>query len=104
VATGSIIGTGLGKKGAEVRWGVAGRMASAWVFTLPCSGLVGAGAYGLSHAVGGSTGVILVLIILAALAALIWYRSRGSKVDHQNVNAEWTGTVASAETPAKAAA
>jgi len=25
VATGSIIGTGLGKKGAEVRWGVAGR-------------------------------------------------------------------------------
>ena len=26
VATGSIIGTGLGKKGAEVRWNVAGRM------------------------------------------------------------------------------
>ena len=42
VATGSIIGTGLGKKGAEVRWNVAGRMASAWVLTLPCSGLVGA--------------------------------------------------------------
>ena len=36
VATGSIIGTGLGKKGAEVRWNVAGRMATAWVFTLPC--------------------------------------------------------------------
>ena len=35
VATGSIIGTGLGKKGAEVRWNVAGRMATAWVFTLP---------------------------------------------------------------------
>ena len=53
---------------------------------------------------GGSTGVILVLIILAALAALIYYRSRGSKVDHNNVNAEWTGTVTPAETPAKAAA
>ena len=38
VATGSIIGTGLGKKGAEVRWNVAGRMATAWVFTLPCAG------------------------------------------------------------------
>ena len=48
VATGSIIGTGLGKKGAEVRWNVAGRMATAWVFTLPSAGLVGAGAYGLS--------------------------------------------------------
>ena len=36
VATGSIIGTGLGKRGAEVRWGVAGRMGSAWLLTLPC--------------------------------------------------------------------
>jgi len=35
VATGSIIGTGLGKKGAEVRWNVAGRMATAWLFTPP---------------------------------------------------------------------
>jgi PiT family inorganic phosphate transporter len=34
VATGSIIGTGLGKKGADVRWNVAGRMATAWLFTL----------------------------------------------------------------------
>ena len=38
VATGSIIGTGLGKKGAEVRWNVAGRMATAWLFTLPSAG------------------------------------------------------------------
>ena len=44
VATGSIIGTGLGKKGAEVRWNVAGRMATAWVFTLPSAAVVGAAA------------------------------------------------------------
>jgi inorganic phosphate transporter, PiT family len=97
VATGSIIGTGLGKKGAEVRWGVAGRMATAWVFTLPCSGLVGAAAYALAHAVNGTLGVIVILIILAALAGLIYWRSRPNKVDHNNVNAEWTGTVAPAE-------
>ena len=42
VATGSIIGTGLGKKGADVRWSVAGRMATAWLFTLPVAGVVGA--------------------------------------------------------------
>ena len=97
VATGSIIGTGLGKKGAEVRWSVAGRMATAWVFTLPCSGLVGAAAYGLAHAVNGTLGVIVILIILAALAGLIFWRSRSGKVDHNSVNAEWTGTVAPAE-------
>ena len=104
VATGSIIGTGLGKKGAEVRWGVAGRMATAWLFTLPCSGLVGAAAYGIAHAADGSVGVIIVLIILAALAGLIYYRSRGSKVDHNNVNTEWAGTVTPAEPEPAAAA
>ena len=97
VATGSILGTGLGKKGAEVRWSVAGRMATAWVFTLPCSGLVGAAAYALAHAVNGTLGVIVILIILAGLAGVIFWRSRSSKVDHNSVNAEWTGTVAPAE-------
>ena len=97
VATGSIIGSGLGKKGAEVRWNVAGRMATAWVFTLPCSGLVGAAAYALAHAVNGTLGVIVILIILAGLAGVIFWRSRSSKVDHNSVNAEWTGTVAPAE-------
>jgi PiT family inorganic phosphate transporter len=103
VATGSIIGTGLGKKGAEVRWNVAGRMATAWVFTLPSAALVGAGAYGLAHGVGGTVGVIVDLIVLAALCVLIYYRSRSNKVDHNNVNAEWTGTPAPAE-PQPAAA
>jgi PiT family inorganic phosphate transporter len=104
VATGSIIGSGLGKKGAEVRWNVAGRMATAWVFTLPCSGLVGAAAYALAHAVNGTLGVIVILIILAALAGLIFWRSRSNKVDHNNVNAEWTGTVTPAEPEPAAAA
>ena len=38
VATGSILGSGVGKPGAEVRWGVAGRMAAAWLITLPAAG------------------------------------------------------------------
>jgi inorganic phosphate transporter, PiT family len=105
VATGSIIGTGLGKKGAEVRWNVAGRMATAWVFTLPSAGLVGAAAYALAHGIGGTTGVVIDLIVLAAIAGFIYWRSRGSKVDPNNVNAEWTGSVVPAEsTPEPAAA
>src|SRR6266516_3217136 len=104
VATGSIIGTGLGKKGADVRWNVAGRMATAWVFTLPSAGVVGALSYWLAHGIGGSTGVIILLIILAALAGTIYWRSRATKVDHNNVNNEWSGGVAPAEPePATAA-
>ena len=103
VATGSIIGTGLGKKGADVRWSVAGRMATAWVFTLPSAGIVGAAAYGIAHGIGGTIGVIIDLIILAALAGFIYWRSRGSKVDPNNVNAEWTGGVAPEKVPAETA-
>jgi PiT family inorganic phosphate transporter len=103
VATGSIIGTGLGKRGAEVRWNVAGRMATAWVFTLPSAALVGAGAEALAHGIGGSIGVVIDLIILVAVAAFIYLRSRANKVDHNNVNDEWTGSVAPAE-PQPAAA
>jgi PiT family inorganic phosphate transporter len=104
VATGSIIGTGLGKKGAEVRWNVAGRMATAWVFTLPSAALVGAAAYGIADGVGGTIGVIVDLILLAALSGFIFWRSRGTKVDHNNVNAEWTGGVAPEKVPAETAA
>jgi inorganic phosphate transporter, PiT family len=104
VATGSIIGTGLGKKGAEVRWGVAGRMATAWVFTLPSAAVVGAGAYALAHAIGGTAGVIVDLVILLAVVGVIYWRSRGSKVDPNNVNDEWTGSVTPTGQPEPAAA
>jgi PiT family inorganic phosphate transporter len=104
VATGSIIGTGLGKKGAEVRWNVAGRMATAWLFTLPSAAVVGAGADALARAIGGTAGVIVDLVILAAVAATIYLRSRSTKVDHNNVNAEWAGSVAQTTEPEPAAA
>ena len=90
VATGSIIGTGLGKKGAEVRWNVAGRMATAWIFTLPAAAVVGAGAYALAHGIGGTAGVVIDLIILLVVVAAIYWRSRASKVDHNNVNDSWS--------------
>jgi inorganic phosphate transporter, PiT family len=94
VATGSIIGTGLGKKGADVRWNVAGRMATAWVFTLPSAAAVGAGAYYLAHVIGGNAGVVVDLVALIAVAAAIYLRSRATRVGHDNVNSEWTGGVA----------
>src|SRR5438105_7347255 len=42
VATGSILGSGVGRRGAQVRWAIAGRMVAAWLVTLPAAGLVGA--------------------------------------------------------------
>ena len=70
VATGSILGTGVGKKGAEVRWNVAGRMATAWLLTLPAAGVVGACRYALANGIGGDAGVLVVLAVLVAIAVV----------------------------------
>ncbi|HEY2507274.1 MAG TPA: anion permease [Streptosporangiaceae bacterium] len=103
VATGSILGCGLGKRGAQVRWNTAGRMAVAWLLTLPSAGAMGALSYFIAHEVGGTGGIVLDLILLGALAALIYYRSRATRVTPVNVNSTWTGSVAPSE-PARAPA
>ena len=94
VATGSILGSGVGKPGAEVRWAVAGRMAVAWLVTLPAAALVGALSYWLSDAVktlSGSqlAGYGLIFLILVGLSFYMWWRASKQKVDSSNVNADW---------------
>lgn len=93
VATGSVLGGGVGKPGAEVRWGVAGRMVVAWLVTLPLAGLVGAFTYGLVHFIGGYPGAILGFALLWLTATAIWLRSRRAPIDHTNVNADWEGNL-----------
>jgi PiT family inorganic phosphate transporter len=94
VATGSILGSGVGKPGAEVRWAVAGRMVVAWLITLPAAGLVGALSYWMSEgieSVTGSTlaGDFLIFLILVALSGYMYWRAQQQKVDSKNVNADW---------------
>lgn len=99
VATGSIMGTGLGRKGAEVRWSVAGRMAIAWVITLPAAGLVGAACWAIAHFIGGATGVVIVFAMLLAMAGWMWAHSRNQTVSPDNVNDEWATDQAPAASP-----
>ncbi|MEI7705473.1 MAG: inorganic phosphate transporter [Deltaproteobacteria bacterium] len=49
--TGAIVGVGATKGIRAVRWGVAGRIIWAWIFTIPASALVAAGIYLLVRAV-----------------------------------------------------
>ncbi len=94
VATGSILGTGLGKRGAEVRWGVALRMVVAWLVTLPAAGLVGAlmyfiGAILLGSAAGGWLGPIVVFALLLAMSGYMFVRARRKPIGAHNVNDDW---------------
>jgi PiT family inorganic phosphate transporter len=97
VATGSIVGCGLGKRGAEVRWHVAGRMATAWVITLPAAGIMGAVSYFIANAIGRTAGIVVVLALLVATSAGIYARSRATRVSPVNVNSDWQGSVAPSE-------
>jgi len=47
--TGAIVGVGATRGTRAVRWGVAGRILWAWVFTIPAAALVAALAYAATH-------------------------------------------------------
>ncbi|MFZ0833076.1 MAG: inorganic phosphate transporter [Mycobacterium sp.] len=96
VATGSILGSGVGKPGAEVRWSVAGRMAVAWLLTLPAAGMVGALTFWISDGIAAVSnalwGDIVIFAILVACSFYMFWRAQQQKVDHSNVNADWDTT------------
>jgi PiT family inorganic phosphate transporter len=46
--TGAIVGVGAAKRASAVRWGVAGNIVWAWIFTIPASAFVAAIAYWIS--------------------------------------------------------
>ncbi len=104
VATGSILGTGVGRKGAEVRWGVAGRMVLAWLITLPAAGVVGAVMWYVGNLLGSYAGPIVVTVILVALASWMWIRSRREPVSAHNVNDEWGTAATPTVSPVRSAA
>ncbi|WP_078900945.1 inorganic phosphate transporter [Actinacidiphila yeochonensis] len=84
VCTGSVLGTGLGRSGATVRWSTAGRMVAAWALTLPAAGLIGGGAAYLADR--GAWGVTAVGVIGLAVCAVVRTAARRKPVTHSNVN------------------
>ncbi len=54
--TGAIVGVGATRGARAVRWGLAGRIIWAWIFTIPASALVAAVVYGLTHLLVGALG------------------------------------------------
>jgi PiT family inorganic phosphate transporter len=105
VATGSILGSGVGRKGAEVRWSVAGRMAIAWVVTLPSAALVGAGSEAVARG-AGTFGTILVALVMIVVCGGLFLASRKTAVKASNVNDDWDdkrGGIPAPATPAREA-
>ncbi|KQY97044.1 phosphate transporter [Microbacterium sp. Root53] len=92
VASGSVIGSGLGRRGSEVRWRTVGRIMVGWLLTLPAAGAVGALAALVvvwTQAAGlGVVGVAIDALLAIAIIAYLYLRSRRDEVHAGNAMSE----------------
>ncbi|WP_173922080.1 inorganic phosphate transporter [Agromyces sp. Marseille-P2726] len=86
VASGSVIGSGLGRRGSKVRWRTAGRIGVGWLMTLPAAGTVGALAAVVAHL--GVIGIMIDTIVGVVVIVGIFLWSRRNEVSHKNVVSE----------------
>jgi PiT family inorganic phosphate transporter len=82
VASGSVIGSGMGRRGTTVRWNMVGKIALGWLFTLPAAGIVGALTALLVKT--GVVGVLIAAIAGTGAVLFMFFYSRKSSVSHQN--------------------
>lgn len=78
VASGSVIGSGLGRRGSKVKWGTAGRIGMGWLMTLPAAAIVGGGAAYLAETFG-TAGIVFDAVVGFSAVLFIYLWSRRTK-------------------------
>jgi PiT family inorganic phosphate transporter len=86
VASGSVIGSGLGRRGASVRWNTVGKIALGWLLTLPSAAVVGALAAFVAST--GTVGFVIDAVVGVAVIVWIFWRSRRNAVHARNAIVE----------------
>jgi PiT family inorganic phosphate transporter len=91
VASGSVIGSGLGRRGSVVRWRTVGRIMIGWLLTLPAAGGVGAFA-ALLVVWLGTWGIVLDAVLAFVVVFGLFWRSRRNQVTSANAMSEVAGS------------
>jgi PiT family inorganic phosphate transporter len=86
VASGSVIGSGLGRRGSQVRWATARRVVTGWVFTLPAAAIVGAVAALVVRL--GVAGIVIDTVLAIGFMVAVFLRARPNRVDASSLEAE----------------
>jgi PiT family inorganic phosphate transporter len=89
VASGSVMGAGLGRKGGAVRWRKAGQVFAGWFFTLPAAGAVGALSAFLT--MSSPYGLLIDAVVTIGAILAIFQVSRRNRIGHHNVLSEVEG-------------
>jgi PiT family inorganic phosphate transporter len=84
VASGSVIGSGLGRIGAKVRWGKAGQIVIGWFLTLPAAAGVGMLSALLTRGLG-TAGLVLDAVLALILIVVIFQTSRKNAISHKSL-------------------
>ncbi|CAD5138869.1 putative low-affinity inorganic phosphate transporter [Microbacterium sp. Nx66] len=98
VASGSVIGSGLGRRGSTVRWRTAGRIGVGWLLTLPAAGGVGALA-ALLVVWLGPWGVAIDAVLAVAIILGLYMRSRRNAVTPANAMSDVAESHLAVEVP-----
>ena len=99
VASGGVIGAGLGRKGGQVRWGKAGHVVGAWFLTLPAAAVVGALAAWIAGL--GAFGILVDAVLITGAVIALFQISKRNAVTHTNVLSEVEGASEIVVTPAQ---
>ena len=86
VASGSVIGSGLGRQRREVRWGTARRIVTGWLFTLPGAAIVGAVAAFVAGL--GVAGIVVDAVLGVGFMVAVFLRARPERIDASSLEAE----------------
>ncbi|OIJ33424.1 inorganic phosphate transporter [Microbacterium sp. LCT-H2] len=98
VASGSVIGSGLGRRGSTVRWRTAGRIGVGWLLTLPAAGGVGALA-ALLVVWLGPWGVAIDAVLAVVIILGLYLRSRRNAVTPANAMSDVAESHLAVEVP-----
>jgi PiT family inorganic phosphate transporter len=100
------MGAGVGKKLESVHWGVAGQMATAWLFTIPAAGALGAVTWEVARIFGdnSSAGTIVMAMLAAAAAAALFTLAQRNKIGANDLDRTHVSPEREAELGAPAAA
>jgi len=99
VASGSVIGSGLGRRGSVVRWATARRIVTGWVFTLPSAAVVGAVAALLVKL--GPAGIVIDTVLGIGFMIAVFLRARPERIDASSLEREVAAAGAAVHRPKK---